>query len=177
MVLDFAGMSSIFPLTDATGEGMGGDRVERVIVRDSETGAIVEGELGHCQFNAATGTMSDPDNINDDETGNTAAANTVGEYAQILFPTITRLARWRISLGGTNGANGDGEFKLQYFDIFLGEWTDWVTGIPYAPTGWDDWTDYVQADDIITSGVRIVCTVVDTGSNGESKVAELEVIY
>lgn len=118
------------------------------------------------------GTCANADNINDNNVGNTAQFNVVDEYAQMELPGGSDITQFRHY--GNVGNNNDGFWKVQYRNA-AGAWVDWVTGIATRGATWSGWDS--TGGTVTTSAIRFVCTTVDTGSGGESRVAELEVIY
>jgi len=141
----------------------------------SSDSLLVDGVAKHCLVNPATGTMLNPSELNDGiflGTGNNATADTIGKYAEIAFDNAVRLKRFR-QYGHTYN-NGDGVWKVQYFNIYTAEWIDWITGLSTRTT--KTWSDYSTGAVIITSRIRLVCTTVDTFGSGYSSVTEIEVI-
>jgi len=141
-----------------------------VPVYDSIFHHASDATLAQFQANAATGSMKDPDNINDNNTTNTAEGDVIGEYAEIVFPKWVNIDQWRQY--GNNLNNEDGEFKIQYFGVDKA-WHDWVTGIPTRKTNWGAMT---PAAEIICVKVRIETVIVDTGANG-TVITEIEVYH
>jgi hypothetical protein len=119
----------------------------------------------------AKGTFySNPKNINDGDTGTYGAAATIGEYAQVAYGQLVKISRWRQWGEGSN--NGDGSWKIQYWDLPTQAWVDWVTGIATRKAA--SWSDYASATEVITTAIKLVCTAVDSAT--ESFIHELEVI-
>lgn len=134
----------------------------------------VSASVADFQTNPATGNIStlDPEsNINDNNTATTIRGNTVDGYAEVDYGKPVLIKRWR-QFGGLSN-NGDGIWKLQYFDLITNAWADWVTGIATRTSA--DWSDYVTETAKITTKVRLVCIAVDTC--GFSYLGELEMIY
>ncbi len=124
------------------------------------------------QTNPATGTMTFPERLNDTETGVASAIATVGQYAEVDFGRFFTVSQFR-QYGHTN-QNGDGEWKLQYWDG--ADWQDWHTGIPTRTlASWSNWES--PANPIIASKLRLVCVVKDTSGSGQSGIVELEAKY
>lgn len=111
------------------------------------------------QANPATGTMSMPSSVNDNTTTTTATATPVGEYVEIDFGSIFHVGEYRFY--GYASQSGDGTFKLQHWD---GEqWVDNTVDIPTRGASWSDWIPLTTP--VTTSKVRIVSTLLDTGSD------------
>jgi hypothetical protein len=140
--------------------------------------AIVEASralVSDFQANPATGTfLKDPQNINNNNTTDYAEAHNVDEYAEVDFQKPVIIERWR--QWGATEMEGDGVWKLQYYDLASESWQDWVTGI--ATRTLDSWSDYVTETVKMTTKIRLVCTTLDTcGTLNRSYLKELEVIY
>lgn len=100
--------------------------------------------------NPATGTMTTPSALNDDDMGTTCQSGSINEYAQVLFNSATIITQWR-QYGDTNHT-GDGRYKIQILDA-SGTWVDWQTDIPVRVTadygGWDS-----SAGEVVTAGIK-----------------------
>ena len=131
-----------------------------------------EGTVAGFQANAATGTVQTPANINDNDTGTYILGDAVDEYAEVDFGKVVELTQWR-QFGNTNN-NGDGSWKIQYYNLSTRTWTDWVTGIATRTTA--DWSTFCVETAIVTDKIRLVCTAVDSGAS-DSLMMELEVKY
>lgn len=124
------------------------------------------------QTNAGVGDMQFPSNLNDNDTGSYARANSVDEYDEVDFGRVVRIKRWR-QFGNTTN-NGDGAWKIQYYDLSTYTWADWATGIATRATA--DWSNLATETEAFTDKIRLVCTAVDSGISN-SLINELEVIY
>lgn len=135
----------------------------------------VEPNVGTFQAIAGAGTMTNPSNVNDNNTGTMARANNIGEYTRIIFGnvwgTLSWIRRWRMFGDILN--NGDGEWKIERYDLRLHAWVDWVTGIPTRATA--DWSTYAIELPYITDRIRLSCVTVD--SSAASRLGELEVVF
>jgi hypothetical protein len=121
------------------------------------------------QANAATGTINDPDQINDNNTGNIANADAIGEYGEILFDHPMFIREFRQY--GDTGNSGDGTWKLQIKQD--GVWVDNTIGIASRTTR--DWSDWQLLTSLVyTQGLRLVATAIDTGFSA-TFISELEV--
>ncbi len=121
------------------------------------------------QANPATGTLSDPERINDDNVNTNAYTFINGRYAEVDLGSNFRIKQYRQY--GSSLNEGDGVFKIEYWD---GSWHDWITDISiqnYA--GWSDW---IEGEEVTGSKLRFTVTTVDTGGSG-IVINELEVKY
>jgi len=118
------------------------------------------------QANAAAGTATAPERINDTVVGNYAVFDAVAEYCEIAFSKVYRLNKYRYNGYPTHAE--DGSYKIQYFNLTTGAWTDWITEIP---TRKDSWSSWIADTTIVTSKVRIVATALDSTfmENGASE--------
>ena len=124
------------------------------------------------QANAATGTFSSPQNINDNNTATPAEGLSVDQYCEIDFGKIVIIGKWRMF--GHSSNDGDGAAKIQYWDIGNATWEDWVTGIPTRIAA--TWSDFTIEETIFaTTKVRFTVTALPT--DNDYRVGELEVIY
>ncbi len=134
--------------------------------------AYAEATLAQFQANAGTGDfVSAPQAINDNVVGDHAQADTINQYCQVLFTPIVKVDQWRLYGHALQNANGD--YKLQYLDA-AGAWQDWVTGIP---TRVATWSTMAIETEVITKGIRIVATTIDSSSGPASRAGELEVYH
>jgi len=113
------------------------------------------------QDNRATGTATNADNINDNAPYTYAQMDVVGEYCEIAFSKAYRLNKYRHL--GLFPHDGTGRYKVQYFNLTTGAWTDWVTDIPTRLGSWSEW---IEGTAIVTTKVRIITTVLDIGASG-----------
>ena len=122
-----------------------------------------EGTVADWQANAATGTWTNPQYINDGETVNGCYPTVVGQYCEINYGKIISVNQFRHF--GHPAFAGDGRVKLMCWDLVAHAWVDWVTDIPPETTGnWTDWDS--SGGEIITSKIRLVSVVLDTGPDG-----------
>lgn len=123
------------------------------------------------QSRAATGTMTNPQNLNDNDTGTLAIGDAVDEYAEVDFGTVLQIKQYRHY--GNYQNNGNGKFKLQYWDGAA--WQDWETDITTDAIGmWSDWISPAAGVKAALK-VRAVVTLLDT--SGANRIAELEIRY
>lgn len=109
------------------------------------------------QKNAATGTATNPEYINDNDTNTFVPFDAVDEYCEIEFDELFYVNAFRYY--GNDDQNEDGTYKLQYFDCDTQAWVDWKTGIP---TRLGSWSDPADLDLVLTKKVRIVPTALDS---------------
>jgi len=125
------------------------------------------------QANPATGTFGYiPQALNDGSVSTPAYANGVDQYAEVDFGRAVAIKRYRQY--GRDKNNGNGSWKIQYWNLATGAWADWVTGI--ATRAAESWSDFVTETLKYTNKIRLVATVMDTG-NDRNNLYELEVIY
>jgi len=118
--------------------------------------------------NAATGTTTWPDNLNDNDTAAFCAANVIGKYAEVVFPAKSFISQYRYY--GNNDNNNDGVSKIQCWNGSV--WVDNTIDIPTRGASWSSWK-YLNFP-CMTTKIRFVCVTVDT--RGENKTGELEII-
>lgn len=138
---------------------------------DASIYVIANGTLADFRANAATGTAAIPENVNDNNTGTRALFNAIGKYTEVDFGKFVILNRWRHFEEA--GGIGDGEYKIQYWDVATDAWVDWVAAFSTAHTG--GWTALTAAAEITTNKIRLICTQVDSAPNNST--SELEVYY
>lgn len=127
--------------------------------------------LAEFQATPATGTFSTtPEDINDNVTTSWAAANAIGQYAEVDFGKAVVIDQWRIF--GHNNQAQNGEWKIEYYGLDLA-WHDWVTGIA---TNAGVWSALVAGAITVCSKIRLTCVAVDSYSSG-SQCSELEVYH
>ena len=112
-----------------------------------------------------------PEKVNDNATDIAARGNNIGQYAEIAFGDLVTIKRWR-QFGDANN-NGDGVWKIEYWNVVTDAWVDWVTGIATRAT--QTWSGFSTESEVITTKIRLTITTVD--SQGQSRIRELEVIY
>jgi len=123
------------------------------------------------QANEATGTATNPSQINNNNPALGAFFDAVDEYCEIAFSKIFRLNKYRYY--GHAYQNEDGEYKIQYFSLITGTWMDWITEIPTRLGSWSEW---LAGDIIVTTKVRIIATALDTYAPGNAGM-EFEMKY
>ncbi len=121
--------------------------------------------------NAGAGTATNPQQINDNNTGNNAIFDAIGEFITVAFNAPIRIDQWR--LFGAIGNVGDGRYTLEYLDVD-DVYQTIVADIPSHVTA--DWTAFASFAEVITLGIRITCTTVDTRAGG-GWIPELEVTH
>lgn len=131
----------------------------------------VEATVALFQANPATGTFSTaPQNTNDNNTGTQAQSAATDQYAEVDFDKVVLIRRWRQF--GSVSNNGDGTWKIQYYNLATHAWVDWVTGIVTRVTA--DWSSLTTETEVLTDRIRLVNETLDSGQN---RVGELEVYY
>lgn len=137
----------------------------------------IEGTVADFQANAATGDFaSTPQAINDNNTGTVAYADTVAQYAEVDYGKVISLNQFRL-FGNVSHA-GDGDWKVQYYNLATHAWVDWVTGITTRATAdWGSWDS--SGGEVITNKIRLVATTIDTCDGGADRnyCGEMEVKY
>ena len=121
------------------------------------------------QLVPATGDVSDPGDINDNDTG-TSVTFTINEYVTIELPGLFKITQYRHY--GSGGNDGDGAWKIEYQD-YLNTWHDWATGIATRVAA--SWCDWETASEVLCKAIRLTCTTADGGTS--SRISELEVKY
>lgn len=123
------------------------------------------GTLTDWRRNAATGTCIFPERINSGQVSSTAVFSNVDEYAEIDLGFYRLLNQYRYN--GIDAHNKDGSYKLQYYDVDVADWVDWVTEIP---TREHSWSEFIAAPAIRARLIRLVATTLDSkyGSNSAS---------
>lgn len=130
-----------------------------------------EASVAMFQAGATSGTMFDMGYINDNDPGGScASATAVGQYTIIDYGKCVIIKRYRHY--GHVTQNGDGVWKIQYYDDDA--WQDWETGIPTRGASWSA-METPAAGEKTTSRVRLY--VVTKDSSNQSKCGELEVIF
>lgn len=111
------------------------------------------------QANAATGTAAvTPESLNDNNVGTAVSYDTVDQYSEVDLGDIYAVSQFRMF--SEYAHNGDGNFKIQYYDGSA--WQDLNTGIATLTVAstWSSWTDLTTH--IVTNKIRFVCTALDT---------------
>ncbi|MQY78922.1 MAG: hypothetical protein GH151_06970 [Bacteroidetes bacterium] len=121
------------------------------------------------RLNPATGTVTGPEYINDQNVNTYAYTFIIGKYAEVDLGSNFLIKQFRQF--GTSVHEGDGRFKIEYWD---GAWHDWITDI--AVMTYMSWGDWTFGDEITASKLRFTVTTKDTGGSG-SHFNELEVKY
>lgn len=139
--------------------------------KDADTVDGYEGaELGEgltlalFRTNPGTGTVTTPDNINDDDTATIIWA-VLGQYVDVDWVVTRKVTMFR-QYGGT--MNEDGTWKIQHWNGAA--WVDNTLDIPTKDLGWTDWINLTTP--VITSKIRVVATLID--SYGQNRIKELE---
>jgi len=122
-------------------------------VKDSAALAA-EATVAMMQTWAAIGTMLNPEQINDGNTGNEASANAVGMYVEIPFGDLVKITQWR-QFGHTSNGTSD-RYKIQYWSVITNAWVDWVTDI--TPRNTADWSDWASNSEVITTKIKVIIT-------------------
>jgi len=107
-----------------------------------------------------SGTMTDYENLFDNDTGTRTYADEVGEYIQLAFKTPVVLIGYRFYKYDTAyGSPENAKVKIQYHNGST--YVDWVTGIGVEDTA--GWTNWAFPDPVLAKGkyVRIVATGLD----------------
>jgi len=92
--------------------------------------------------------------------------SSVGNYVEIDFGAKYQIGEIRHY--GESNMNGDGDYKLQYWDGSA--FQDLLTGISTRGASWSDWQQFPS---VISSKVRIVATTLD--SYGDNRAWEFEI--
>lgn len=123
---------------------------------------------------AFTGDCTNPDRLNDGLT-DAYSGFTLNKYAQILFFDVIKINQFRLFKAILSSAD-DGEITIQYRNPVDGSWVNWVTGfiVPEDANEWMNWDS--SGGTILCSGIKIICTKVDTTS-GAVHIQEVEVKY
>ena len=123
------------------------------------------------QSHAATGTTPNPQRVNDNSLVTQDSNDTIGKYQEIDLGNMYLIQQYREY--GTASNNGDGRYKLQYWDG--AGWVDWETGIAVrAVASWSSWV--APAGGVVgTSKIRIVSTTIDSSLN--NFLLEIEIKY
>lgn len=113
------------------------------------------------QTNPATGTATNPENINDNEPDATYAWFTVADqYTVIEFDKVYEVNRYRYIGSGVH--NLSGRWKIEYKRITDGAWVTIASDIPTRDHTWSDWTALTTFS---TTAIRITATTLDTGED------------
>ena len=125
------------------------------------------------QANPATGTASNPSNINDNDVGTSTDFDAVDEYCIIMFTRRMLIKQFRHY--GVITHNGDGAFTVQYYDCCLRDWVTWIEGV--ATHDAFEWTTWEEVFGIETTGIKIIATALDSGLFDTNYEREWEVKY
>ena len=131
----------------------------------------VNADLSMFQGWDALGDLTNVAALNDNDTGSETFASIVTRYGEITFGDLVKIQRWR-QYGKTSN-NGDGVWKIQYWNIETDAFVDWVTGI--ATRAAASWSSFSTETIVVTTKIRWVATTID--GSGSSSVMEIEVIY
>jgi hypothetical protein len=133
--------------------------------------AVQRATVALFQAHAATGDLTNVEKLNDGDTTAQLYATAAGKYGEVDFETLLGIKQYRQF--GQSGQNGDGVWKIQYWDG--DSWEDWETGIlSRVAESWSGWTE-PAAGVVITTKIRFICTLADTAGN--TRLRELEIIY
>jgi len=131
--------------------------------------SLANATLADFQANAATGDLTSPLYVNDNNTATIAYGTATNKYAEIDFGKWVKINQWRMY--GNNANVGDGRWKIQYYGTDL-VYHDWKTGIVANKSVW-------SAMDVITEvtckKVKLIVTTLD--SQAQNDVRELEVYH
>ena len=125
--------------------------------------------LPEFQAVTATGTATNPTNVNDNNVATTSVSEPAGDYVEVDFGKYVKLNKLRY-YGHANN-NQDGEYKLEVYDVVAAAWKDWVLGLPTNLAAWSALTDIPE---VITTKIRWTATIIDSGVS-DSVTGELEV--
>lgn len=146
----------------------------RWVYSDPNNITVIQGTLELYQSITPSGDATAPSRANDGS-DELPVSHELNEYIQFDYPTAVRLRRWRMNFDGVTGnGDGNGRFKIQYYSLTTGLYTDWVTDI--AVEDHTGWTTLSTETAITTTSLKIVCTFADT-DNGYSQYSEFEVYY
>jgi len=112
--------------------------------------------------NPGTGTATDPDEANDNNTGTYCTFDVVGEYVQFDFPFLATVDEFRYY--GHLEQAGNGDYKIQYWNGSA--WVDLNTGISTRVDSWSSWTSLTKS--VETDKVRWVATTLDENGGDAS---------
>lgn len=133
----------------------------------------LEATVPYFQANPATGDMSNPENMNNNNTGDSADGLEIGKYAEVDFGKLVKIKRWR-QFGDTGNTGADGVYTIQYYDnLDTEQWVDWVTDMPTRGTA--NWSEFETEAEVVTSKIKVIVTTLDHGFG--NRLAELEVIF
>lgn len=130
---------------------------------------VSDATLADFQANPATGTMSNPSNLNDNDPEDWTFESEIGDYCEVPLKGVS-IDQWR-QYGHTDNT-GNGRWKLEYKDT-SGNWHDWVTDIPVKTTA--AWTTMSSEAVVSAIAIKLSITTVDTAGN--SFIGELEVYH
>ena len=119
--------------------------------------------------NAATGTATNPQKINDYFVTALCIFDDVGEYCEIEFDEPCYISQFRHY--GTAMQSEDGTYKIQHWDG--AGWVDNTTSIATRQGSWSAFADLTLA--VVTKKIRIIATALDT-YNDHNDTNEWEII-
>ena len=135
-------------------------------------GVGIEATVAMFQVNGATGDFTTlSQRINDDNLTSFAEAGSTDQYAEVDYGLVVSIKRWR-QYGDTDN-NGNGEWKIQYYNLTTHAWVDWATGIATRTTR--DWSSLITETEVLTDKIRLIAVAIDSAST--SNIAQLEVIF
>jgi len=104
----------------------------------------------------------DPDRLTDNDISTQVDFYGTSDYVEVEFDKPTYLRNW--SQYGDSNNDGNGKWKIQYYNQRTAAWVDWHTNIPInAAVGW---VTITASTTISTYKVRVVSTTIDTGGGG-----------
>ncbi len=119
----------------------------------------------------ASGTATNPTNMNDNDVGTDGDLHVVGEYYEVDFDEIRCCNRWRI-YGTAVASNDDGAVKLQAYNNITRAWDDIDTISNIVQNNvWSGWSTFTR---IASDQYRFVSTIVDT-TMGYTRPGEIEI--
>ena len=137
---------------------------------DVPEGLYREGTVADFQANAATGTATDPANLNDASVASECNMDAVNEYAIVDFGKVVQLTQFR-QYGNVNN-NGTDTINIQYYNLNTHAWVDWVIDVTSRATA--DWSNWDSSGGTITTDkIKLMCITVVTAF----RIMEIEVKY
>lgn len=127
------------------------------------------------QANAATGTFcvsGTSEKVNDGNTSIYGVADATNQYVEVDFGRPMLIKQYRQFGNASN--NGDGEWRIDYWDAWKQAWVAWVPSLyTYATAAWYAWADGNAV--VETSKIRLVASSLD--GSGASWINELAVKF
>jgi len=131
-------------------QGAGSNPVWDAVV----SGVGIEATTDDFRANPATGTSTDPSQINNNNTADSTSFTAVDQYAEVNFKKVVCIKRWRRY--GMSSENSGNRYKIQYYNLSTHTWVDWVTDIPGYTTV--AWSNYSTATEVLTDKIRWIMT-------------------